>query len=315
MHKIRTILLVSMLLMILTLTTACNNANENEAKQSNTNKALQVTTTTGMIADIVQNVGQNHVNVTALMGPGVDPHLYKASHGDIAKLEAADIIFYNGLNLEGKMSEILQAIGKQKPVIAVTETIPQSELRQAEGFAGHYDPHVWFDVKLWMKATERVRDALIDIDPAHRTDYEMNATTYLQTLKELDLYAKKQFATIPKERRVLITAHDAFGYMGRAYDLEVVGLMGISTDAEYGLKDVQDLVDMIVTRKIKAVFVETSVPTRSIEAIIAGAKAKGHEVVIGGNLYSDAMGDPGTEQGTYVGMVKHNVDLIVSALQ
>ncbi|MFC4766613.1 metal ABC transporter solute-binding protein, Zn/Mn family [Effusibacillus consociatus] len=276
---------------------------------------IKVTTTIGMITDIVKNVGGDHVEVTGLMGPGVDPHLYKASQGDIAKLKEADIIFYNGLNLEGKMADIFVKLSREKPAIAVTEYIPETQLQEPPDFGGHFDPHVWFDVKMWMKAVERVRDGLIEAAPQHKADFEKNTQQYLKQLEELDAYAKTQLAQIPKERRVLVTAHDAFNYFGRAYDLEVKGLQGISTDSEYGLKDVQNLVDLLVQRKIKAVFVESSVPKRAIEAVVEGAKAKNHQVTIGGELFSDAMGDPGTKEGTYIGMVRHNVDTIVSALK
>lgn len=276
---------------------------------------LRAVATVGMIADLVQNVGKDHVEVTALMGPGVDPHLYKASQGDIAKLNQAQIIFYNGLNLEGKMADILVRLARSKPTIAVSEGIPENLLREPEEFDGHYDPHIWFDVTLWMKAAERVRDALIEADPAHKADYEQNAAAYIKQLEELHRYAREQLATIPRERRVLVTAHDAFGYFGRAYDVEVMGLQGISTAAEYGLADVQELVDLLVQRKIKAVFVESSVPKRSIEAVVQGARARGHTVTIGGELFSDAMGDAGTPEGTYLGMVRYNVDTIVRALK
>ncbi|GAB7388583.1 manganese ABC transporter substrate-binding protein/adhesin MntA [Bacillaceae bacterium] len=271
--------------------------------------------TIGMITDVVKNVGGEHVAVTGLMGPGVDPHLYKATQGDIAKLQAAEIVFYNGLHLEGKMGDIFAKIAEDKPTIPVTEYIPQERLLSPPEFEGFYDPHVWFDVKLWMKAVERVRDGLSAVDPAHKADYERNAAAYLERLDALDRYVRGKLSAIPKERRVLVTAHDAFNYLGRAYDMEVVGLQGISTDAEYGLQDVQKLVGLLVERKIKAVFIESSVPRKSIEAVVEGAKAKGHEVAIGGELYSDALGEEGTEEGTYIGMVKHNVDTIVSALK
>ncbi|GAX89971.1 manganese transporter [Effusibacillus lacus] len=308
----------AVLLLTLALVLAGCGANA-QPGAGNTKKSIEgtvkVTTTTGMISDIVKNVGGEHVEVQGLMGPGVDPHLYKASQGDIAKLKKADIIFYNGLNLEGKMADIFVRMSREKPAIAVTEYIPESQLREPPDFAGHYDPHVWFDVKLWMKAVERVRDGLIEVAPDRKADFEKNTQQYLKQLEELDAYAKQQLAQIPKKQRVLVTAHDAFGYFGTAYDLEVTGLQGISTDSEYGLQDVQNLVDMLVQRKIKAVFIESSVPKRAIEAVVEGAKAKNHIVTVGGELFSDAMGDPGTQGGTYIGMVKHNVDTIVAALK
>lgn len=274
-----------------------------------------VTTTTGMVADIVKQVGGEHVAVTQLMGPGVDPHLYKASEGDIKRINDADIIFYSGQHLEGKMVDIFEKIGKSKPVKPVTAKLTKADLLADPASPENPDPHVWFDVALWMKAVEQVRDDMSAIDPAHQETYQANAEKYLAQLKQLDDYARAQLASIPKEQRVLVTAHDAFHYFGRAYDIEVLGLQGISTASEYGLKDVQQLVDTLVERKIKAVFVESSVPKRSIEAVVQGAAAKNHTVAIGGELFSDAMGAPGTPEGTYIGMVKHNVDTIVKALK
>ncbi|MBO8163268.1 MAG: zinc ABC transporter substrate-binding protein [Brevibacillus sp.] len=278
-------------------------------------KKWKVTTTTGMVADLVNNVGGEHVEVTQLMGPGVDPHLYKASQGDIKRIEQADIIFYSGLHLEGKMGEIFEKMSKQKPVIPVTRSIPEDELLADPQTPDQYDPHVWFDVGLWSKTIETVREELVKLDPAHADEYQANADAYLQKLTELHQYAKEQIGSIPIHQRVLVTAHDAFSYFGRAYEIEVMGLQGISTASEYGLKDVQNLVDTLVERKIKAVFIESSVPKRSIEAVVEGARAKNHTVEIGGELFSDAMGTPGTEEGTYLGMVKYNVDTIVHALK
>jgi len=274
---------------------------------------LRVTATIGMITDVVREVGGDRVEAIGLMGPGVDPHLYKASQGDIAKLEDAELILYGGLHLEGKMTEIFEKMAKNKPVVAVTKNIPETSLRLVAD--GTHDPHVWFDVRLWMSATETIRDTLVDNDPEHEAEYRERADAYLAKLEELDGYAREQIATIPKQGRVMVTAHDAFGYFGDAYDIEVVGLQGISTAAEYGSKDVTGLRDMLVERGIKAVFVESSVPKKSIEAVIEGAGKKGHEVKIGGELFSDAMGQDGTEEGTYIGMVKHNVDTIVGALK
>lgn len=282
--------------------------------QANSEK-WKVTATTGMVADIAARVGGDLVEVTQLMGAGVDPHLYKASQGDIKRLDEADIIFYSGLHLEGKMGEIFEKMGKTKPVKAVTASIPEELLLADPQAQGQHDPHVWFDVSLWMKAVETVRDEMVAFDPAHQETYKANAEQYLKELADLHEYAKTSLASIPKEQRVLVTAHDAFSYFGKAYDIEVIGLQGISTAAEYGLNDVQQLVDTLVDRKIKAVFVESSVPKKSIEAVVEGAKAKNHTVVIGGELFSDAMGAPGTPEGTYPGMVKHNVDTIVNALK
>lgn len=274
---------------------------------------IQVTATTGMVGDAVKNVGGKRVEVTTLMGPGVDPHLYKASQGDIKKLDDAHMIFYNGIHLEGKMTEILDKISKEKPVIAVAEKIDKKDLIKTGD--NEYDPHVWFDVDLWIQTVKRVETELSNADPKHKEDYQKRANDYIKKLEELDRYAEKQIKSIPQERRVLVTAHDAFGYFGKAYDIEVVGLQGISTASEYGLKDVQRIVKLLVDREIKAVFVESSVPKRSIQAVVKGTEKKGHKISIGGELFSDAMGKEGTVEGTYVGMVRHNVDTIVSALK
>jgi len=268
-----------------------------------------------MVSDIVQNVGGERVQVQGLMGPGIDPHLYKATPGDIQKLSKADIVFYNGLHLEGKMGDVLERMGKGKPVVAVAEGIDPKLLRRPAAFQGHPDPHVWFDVSLWMTAVEAVRESLSQFDPPHKAEYGTRATAYLAELKELHQYAKTQLATVPKAQRVLVTAHDAFGYFGRAYEVEVEGLQGISTASEYSVKDVQRLVAMLSRRKIKAVFVESSVPRRSVEAVVQGCQARGHNVKIGGELFSDAMGKAGTPEGSYIGMVRHNVDTIVKSLK
>lgn len=276
---------------------------------------IKVTATIGMVSDIVQNVGGERVEVQGLMGPGIDPHLYKATPGDLQKMDEADIIFYNGLHLEGKMGDVLERMSLRKPVSAVADGIDKRLLLKPAAFQGNPDPHVWFDVSLWMRTVESVRDSLAKFDPARKAEYEQRATKYLAQLKELHQYAKTQLATVPKAQRVLVTAHDAFGYFGRAYAVEVEGLQGISTASEYSVKDVQRLVKMLSERRIKAVFVESSVPRRSVEAVVQGCRARGHEVKIGGELFSDAMGKAGTPEGTYIGMVRHNVDLITKSLK
>ncbi|MDO3675517.1 metal ABC transporter solute-binding protein, Zn/Mn family [Paenibacillus ehimensis] len=290
--------------------TACGAPKENAASGK-----VKVTATIGMIADIVKQVGGAHVEVTGLMKAGVDPHLYKASQGDLKKLDRADIIFYNGLHLEGKMTDVFEKMEKTKPTVAVTKNIPESKLRGMEDGTGAHDPHVWFDVKHWISATETVRDELSKHDAANAADYKKNAEAYIKQLEELHQYAKEQIASIPEKQRVLVTAHDAFGYFGDAYGIKVMGLQGISTASEYGSKDVSDLRDFLVANKIKAVFVESSVPKKSIEAVIEGAKKQGHEIQIGGELFSDAMGEEGTPEGNYIGMVRHNINTIVQALK
>ncbi|TCZ81291.1 manganese transporter [Paenibacillus albiflavus] len=303
-----------MLMVVISVLSACGQT-PNQNQTSSSSKQIKVTTTIGMITDIVKNVGAEHVNVTGLMKSGVDPHLYKASQGDIKKLEDADIIFYNGLHLEGKMGDIFEKMNKEKPTFAVSSNIDKNQLRSGSEMETEYDPHIWFNVQNWMKATEKVRDELIQFDSEHKADYEKNAAAYLDELSKLDNYVREQINTIPESSRVLVTAHDAFGYFGEAYGIKVMGLQGMSTASEYGAKDVADLRDYLVENKIKAVFIESSVPKDAIEAVIAGAKVKGHDLEIGGELYSDAMGAEGTLEGTYVGMVRHNVDQIVKALR
>jgi manganese/zinc/iron transport system substrate-binding protein len=267
-----------------------------------------------MITNIVEIVGGEHVNVYGLMGPGVDPHLYVASEGDVEALQNADIIFYNGLFLEAQMDEILKQLGERKTTVAVAERIDPSLLLPWAAYPDEFDPHVWFDVTLWMKAVEAVRDTLVETDAPNADRYRSNAEAYLAELAELDAYVKEQAGRVPAEQRVLITAHDAFHYFGRAYGFEVRGLQGISTASEAGTADVRELADYIVERQIRAIFVETSVPVRNIEALQAAVQDRGFEVVIGGQLFSDAMGNPDTPEGNYLGMVRHNIDTIVQAL-
>lgn len=270
--------------------------------------------TTGMVADIVQNIGGERVAVTALMGPGVDPHLYKASAGDVARIQGADIVFYSGLHLEAAMGEVFERMQGRVKTVAVGEAVEPDLLLASDQYANQHDPHIWFDVTLWQAAAERARDALIELDPSSAAIYRANAERYLGELTQLHAYVQEQAARVPAEQRVLITAHDAFRYFGRAYGFEVRGLQGISTAAEAGTADVQALADFIAERRIRAIFVESSVPQRTIEAVQAAVAARGFEVRIGGELFSDAMGTPGTPEGTYVGMVRHNIDTIVGAL-
>lgn len=277
-------------------------------------RQIRVVTTIGMITDIAQNVGGERVSVTGLMGPGIDPHLYKASEGNVSSLSEADVIFYNGLHLEAKMGEVLEQMGSRIKTVAVTSGIAESLLLSPTEFEGAHDPHIWFDVALWMKAVAVVRDTLIEVDPGSADLYRANAEEYLASLEELQAYVKEQTARVPERQRVLITAHDAFNYFGNAYGFEVRGLQGISTATEAGTGDVQDLAEFIAVNEIPAIFVESSVPVRNVEAVQAAVQAKGFEVSIGGELFSDAMGNPGTEEGTYTGMVRHNVDTIVAAL-
>jgi len=273
-----------------------------------------VVATTGMVADLARRIAGDRMTVTALMGPGVDPHLYKASALDLDRLRGADLVLYSGKGLEGKMTDVLVRLARSKPVVAVTDGIPDERLLEPEELAGHYDPHVWFDASLWAETAPVVAEALADVDPAHADEYRARAAEYARELRALHEEVKQALATIPRERRVLITSHDAFRYFGRAYDLEVRGLQGISTVAAPGVKDVEEMAQLIVDRGIKAIFVETSVPPKAIEAVQEWVRRAGAEVAIGGTLYSDAMGDTPPED-TYVGMVRANVKRIVEALR
>ncbi len=276
---------------------------------------FKATATTAMIGDIVAGLAGDAGEVTTLLGPGVDPHLYKLTRADLAKLLGADIVFYNGLLLEGKMTDALVRVATSgKPVVAVTEQLDEDWLLEPQAFAGQYDPHVWMDVAAWAKATEAVRARLIEFRPDLRDAVTANAERYLDELRTLEAYVRRVLATVPAEARVLVTAHDAFGYFGRAYGFEVVGIQGISTESEAGLRRVEEIVDLLVRRRIPAVFVETTVSERNVRALIEGAAARGHVVRIGGALFSDAMGEPGTYEGTYVGMIDHNVTTIARAL-
>lgn len=309
-----------LLAFVIILFVACDRQSDkaNEKASSSTGisseKPIRVVTTVGMITDIVQNVGGDRVSATGLMGAGIDPHLYKASEGDVARLAGADLIFYNGLHLEGKMAGVLERMQDQVKTVAVTHDIDRGILLAPPEFEGAYDPHVWFDVTLWMKAVERVRDTLIEVDKGSAELYRANTESYLAQMEELHDYVMQQAERVSPDQRVLVTAHDAFNYFGRAYGFEVRGLQGISTATEAGTADVQALVQFIVERRIPAMFVETSVPRRSIEAVQAAVKAKGFSVEIGGQLFSDAMGASGTPEGTYLGMVRHNIDTIVGSL-
>lgn len=277
-------------------------------------ETLRVVTTTGMIGDAVKRIGGDKVEVTSLMGAGVDPHLYRASEGDVRRLAGADVIFYNGLHLEAGMGEVLERMGGRTRTVAVAEAITRDRLLAPPEFRGAFDPHVWFDVSMWMQAVERISQVLIEADAANAEQYRANAEGYARELQELHDYVRAQAERVPAEQRVLITAHDAFNYFGRAYGFEVRGLQGISTATEASTADVQTLARFISERRIPAIFVETSIPQRTIEAVQAAVRASGFETRIGGQLFSDAMGNPGTPEGTYPGMVRHNIDTIVGAL-
>jgi manganese/zinc/iron transport system substrate-binding protein len=292
-----------------------------------------VVTTTGMVADIVLNVagdhvtvletsnlkiehGGKHIRLVQLMGDEVDPHLFKANPNDTSLLDKADVIFYSGLHLEGKLVDTFERMSQRKPTVAVAGHLEESsDSRLLEVEKGYHDPHVWFDVSLWSETITAVAEELARFDPDHAADYQANAEVYRKQLDELHEHCREQIALIPKERRVLVTAHDAFHYFGRAYGMEVKAIQGVSTDSEASAKHIDELVEFIVQRKIKAVFIESTVSPQSIELLIEGCAASGHNVTIGGELFSDAPGKPGTTEGTYIGMVRHNVDTIVKSLK
>lgn len=276
---------------------------------------LRVVATTGMIADVVRRIGGERIDVTSLMGEGVDPHLYKPTRSDISLLTNADIVFYNGLLLEGKMTDaFIRVAASGRKVVAVTESLDPEFLLEPPEFAGHYDPHVWMDPLAWSKAAEVIREQLSKSDAAGSAVYQNNFQELSRELSALHEYTEKIIRSVPSDRRLLITAHDAFNYFGRRYKLEVKGIQGLSTESEAGVQDVQRLVSLLVERKIPAVFVESTVSERNIRALLDGAAARGHHVVIGGKLFSDAMGKPGSYEGSYVGMIDHNATTIARAL-
>ena len=295
-----------------------NNTNEtsmmNVEDAENSSEKVLVTTTTNVITDLVENIGGDHVLVSGLMGPGVDPHLYRPSANDVKKLQDANIVFYNGLDLEGKMGDIFVKIGREGTAVwAVSENIPPESLLSLDT-AGHFDPHIWWNAELWIEAAKVVAIGLSEYDPENSEMYEKNLEEYVEQLQELHKDSLEKINLIPKEQRVLVTAHDAFQYFGNAYGLEEMAIQGWSTDSEAGIREIQNLADEIAERKIKAVFVETSISPATIEALKAAVQDKGHDVVIGGELFSDAIGEKGTHEGTHIGAFTHNVDTIVQAL-
>lgn len=274
----------------------------------------EVVTTTGMITDIVREIVGEHGDVFGLIGEGTDPHLYKPTRADVVRLRGGDIIFYNGRLLEGAMTDVLvQLRQKGKPVHAVAEAPPVAQA-YAGWDAGRHDPHIWMDVAGWARVVSVVAEALSAFDPAHAEDYAQRARAYQEQLAELDAYAREVVASIPENHRILVTAHDAFSYLGRAYGLEVRGIQGLSTESEAGMQDLEELVSLVANQEIPAVFVESSVADKNVRALLEGAHAKGHTVVLGGELFSDAMGPAGTYEGTYIGMIDHNVTTIARAL-
>lgn len=298
--------------------TATDSKATNATADFGNKEVLNIVCTTGMIADAVRNITGERAKVQSLMGPGVDPHLYKATQGDLKKINNADIIFYNGLKLEGKMDEVLGKLSKRKPVLAITENFQDSDIIQAT-YPGTKnaspDPHIWFDVRLWSKAVMNITKNMAQLDAKNAAKYAKNGQVYLDKLNALHDEVKTGIASIPEDQRILITSHDAFTYFGNAYDIDINALQGISTVTEFGLKDITNMVNSIVEKKTKAIFVESSVAPKSLEAVVKGCKGKGHDVKIGGTLFSDAMGEEGTPGGTYIGMIRHNLKTIVNNLK
>ena len=300
---------ISLIILAAITFSACKNNGVDDGK-------LNVVTTTTLLTDLLNNIGGDAITVQGLMGSGVDPHLYKASEGDVTKLVDADLIFYGGLHLEGKLVEVFEKMERQEvKTIAVSDALDTKTLIGSEYFASNYDPHIWFDVNNWELITSFVVEKLSEADPENSTLYKENGASYLEKLKDLNEDIKSVIETLPKENRILVTAHDAFNYFGKAYGFEVVGLQGLSTATEAGVQDVQNLASFIIDTKVKAIFVESSVPKRTIEALQAAVNSKNHHVEIGGTLYSDALGTPGTSEGTYIGMFQYNVKTIVNALK
>lgn len=296
----------------------CSNLGEPTGTSDSGGGEAKVVTTTNFITDTVRQIGGDRVSVDALMGPGVDPHLYKASAGDVTALREADIIFYGGLYLEAKMEEVLEEIGESKPVYAVTESMPRERLLDAPVNATaeeEFDPHVWFDPALWIYAAETVRDRLIEVDPEGVEVYGRNTEAFLAGIRRMDAEAERKLGGIPAGRRVLVTSHDAFRYLGRRYDIDVEAIQGLSTAAEATTDDIERIAGLIAERGVKAVFVESSVPRQTVEAVLASARERGQDSVIGGELFSDAAGEDGTPAGTYQGMFESNVDLLVEGLR
>ncbi|RAV05573.1 metal ABC transporter solute-binding protein, Zn/Mn family [Paenibacillus sp. YN15] len=296
----------------ITVMTACGGAGSNADGAAEDGKKIRIVTTIAQIAEPLSVIGGDKVSVQSLMGPGVDPHLYNATQGDIGKLENSDMIFYSGLHLEANMVRVFEEIGKKKPTLGIGETLPKDQLLKDE--EGNTDPHIWFDIELWKQGLAAATEKLKEHAGEHADYFEANKMKYFAELDALKKESVTKLGEIPKDKRVLITAHDAFGYFGRMLGLEVIGLQGLSTEDEVGLTDIEDTVKLLTNYKVPAVFVESSINPASIQAVIEGAKKKGLDVKQGGELFSDAMGAAGTPEGTYIGMYRHNVDTIYKAL-
>jgi len=314
------------LALLLLFATGCGQAetHSHTSSKSGTNSSvfageypIKIVCTTGQVAEMVSRIGGEHVRVDTLMGPGVDPHLFRPRSTHVKQLEKAGIIFFNGLHLEGRMSDLFVQMARTRPAFAVTEGLQargDKRLREPPEFAGMYDPHVWHDVALWADCVNDTAKVLSEFDPKNADLYKQNAAVYTSELAELDSFCRAEIAKIPEGRRVLVTAHDAFGYFGKAYGLEVFGLKGISSEEEKDLDHQEVIQRMLIERKIPAVFVESAIAPRTVEALAEPCRDAGHDLKIGGELYADALGPAETEESTYTGMIRHNVRTIVDAL-
>jgi len=316
-HWIRVDLLAIIFVLLLSSCGGAEGSKPNEVASSKEGKKPLIVTTTGMVGDMVSEIVGDKAEVISLMGPGVDPHYYKASQGDLKKIRNADMVFYNGIFLEGKMEGILEKLAKSKPVYAVSEKMGDAELIKmtGEGVEAQYDPHIWHDTKLWASSIPNVASRLGELNPKLAEDFAKSGQRLQDKYMKLHAETKRKISEIPQESRIMVTSHDAFSYFAKAYDIEVAALQGISTVTEFGLKDVTDLVDLIVSRKIKAVFAESSVDPKHLQAVVEGCKKKKHAVEVKGPLLSDALGEAGTPNGTYEGMIRHNVNFLAEALK
>ncbi|SMF86037.1 manganese/zinc/iron transport system substrate-binding protein [Paenibacillus uliginis N3/975] len=303
---------MSIMVLGFSLVLAGCSARQEKANGESVDGKIQIVTTIAQIAEPISVIGGDKVSVQSLMGPGVDPHLYNATQGDIQKLEGGDVVFYSGLNLEGNMTEIFEQIGKSRPVLAIGEVIPKEQLLTDDAKA--VDPHIWFDLDLWKQALDSAVEELKTFSPDNAEYFESNKVKYFEELDALSKESKDKLAQIEKDKRVIVTAHDAFGYFGRMHDMKVVGLQGLSTEDEIGISDIDETIQTLLEYSIPAVFVESSINPNSIKAVIEGAASKGLNVKLGGELFSDAMGKEGTPEGTYIGMYRHNVDTIYKSL-
>ncbi len=302
------------LLLVLFVLVGCREFT-NDATDSNDGR-INVVATTTMITDLLEIIGGNRIQIEGLMGPGIDPHGYQASASDVDKMFQAEIVAYNGMDLEGQMGRVFSELENlDKTVLVMEEAINQMAILDSDEEDLHMDPHIWFSVPLWAETADYVTASLSDYDSENAYYYEENNAQYQEELQMLDTYIRNRVEEVQEQSRYLITAHDAFKYFGEEYGFEVVGLQGLNTQTEAGTRDVSNLAQFIVENEIKAIFIETSVPTRTIEALQEAVQQRGWHVEIGGELFSDALGDSSQDAETYLKMYKHNIDTIVDALK